>query len=142
MNVWYLLDTNVISEFRKTEAARGDAQVARWAAHVDAGDLYFSVVTLLELEIGALLIGRRDPEQAQILRKWLEGYVVKSFSGRVLDIDRSIALRCAALHVPDKRPERDAWIAATALVHGMTVVTRNVADFLPMGVAVLNPWEF
>jgi len=138
----YLLDTNVISEFRKAEAARGSAQVARWGAQVDAGRLYLSVMTLLELDIGVLSIGRRDPEQAQILRNWLEGYVMKSFSGRILDLDRDIALRCAALHVPDKQPERDAWIAATALVHGMTVVTRNVADFEPMGVAMFNPWTF
>jgi predicted nucleic acid-binding protein len=142
MSDLYLLDTNVISEFRKTEAGRGSTEVARWAAQVEAGSLYLSVMTLLELEIGVLLIGRRDPEQARMLKDWIDGYVVTSFSGRILDMDRDIALRCAALHVPDKRPERDAWIAATALVHGMTMVTRNVADFQPMGVAVFNPWEY
>ena len=138
----YLLDTNVISEFRKAEAGRGDRAVLAWAASVSANSMYLSVMTILELETGALLIRRRDRAQAKMLRKWLEGWVMKSFAGRIVGVDVDIAIRCAALHVPDRRPDRDGWIAATALVHGMTVVTRNVADFEPMGVAILNPWTY
>ena len=138
----YLIDTNVISEFRKAESGRVNPRVASWAAQTAASSMYLSVVTILELQIGALRIERRDPAQSSLIRKWINDYVMQVFAGRILPADLEIALRCASLHVPDKRPERDAWIAATALVHGMTVVTRNVADFLPMGVAVVNPWEF
>ena len=138
----YLLDTNVISELRKAEGGRGNAAVFAWAAGTSANTLHLSVMTILELEAGALQIGRRDRAQAKMLRNWLEGYVMKSFANRIFGIDVEIAIRCAALHVPDKRPERDAWIAATALVHGMTVVTRNVADFEPMGVDIFNPWIY
>lgn len=138
----YLIDTNVLSEFRKAESGRANPRVASWAAQTVANSMYLSVVTILELQIGALRIERRDPTQSSLLGKWINDYVMQVFAGRILSADLEIALRCAQLHVPDKRPERDAWIAATALVHGMTVVTRNVADFQPMGVAVVNPWEF
>jgi hypothetical protein len=93
------------------------------------------------LELGILLIERKDAHQGALLRSWLEQHVLPEFSGRTLPIDTAVAQRCARLHVPDKRGERDALIAATALVHGMTVVTRNVADFLPTGVSLVNPWE-
>ncbi len=83
---------------------------------------------------------RRDPAQGRALRYWMNEQVLIGFAGRVLAMDAQVSLRCAALHVPDPRPEIDAIIAATALVHGMTVVTRNVTDFEPMGVPVLNPW--
>jgi len=136
----YLIDTNVLSEFRKAESGRADPGVASWASQTVADSMYLSVVTILELQIGALRIERRDPAQSAI-RRWINDYVMQVFAGRILSADSEIALRCAPLHVPDKRPERDAWIAATALVHGMTVVTRNAADFQPMGVPVLNPWE-
>ena len=86
-------------------------------------------------------VARRDPEQAAILRRWLDGNVLAAFSGRILAIDTAVARSCGTLHVPDPRPDRDALIAATALVHEMTVVTRNVADFQPLGVETPNPWE-
>ena len=95
----------------------------------------------MEIELGALLIGRRDPAQGAVLRGWLEDRLLPTFASRILPVDTIIARRCARLHVPDPQPERDAMIAATALVHGMTVVTRNVADFKPSGVPVLNPWD-
>lgn len=94
------------------------------------------------MEKGILSLERRDNTQGAVLRKWLRQVILVGFPGRILPVDLEIATRCAALHVSETRPERDAWIAATALVHGMTVVTRNVADFEPMGVAVLNPWEY
>lgn len=134
----YLIDTNVWSELRNR--GRADNNVRAWAEEANPAELYLSVVTVFELERGVLLIERRDPPQGSRLRRWLEDRVLAPFDGQILPIDAPIARRCAALHVPDPRPERDALIAATALTHGLTVVTRNVADFEPMGVALLNPW--
>lgn len=136
----YLIDTNVISELRKIRLGKADAHVADWAERVDAVDLYLSVITLQELEIGVLLAERRDPSQGAVFRAWLNGHVMPAFSGRILAVDMAVAQRSARLHVPDQRPIRDALIAATALVHGMTVVTRNASDFEPTGVAICNPW--
>ena len=138
----FLLDTHMVSELRKIRHGKADRRVAQWADGVDAGDLFLSVVTVQEIEIGVLLAERRDPKQGAILRNWLARQVLPAFEGRILAIDTAIAQRSARLHVPNPRPVRDGLIAATALVHGMTVVTRNVADFEPTGVAVLNPWEF
>ncbi len=137
----YVLDTNVLSELRKVRLGRADANVAAWAESVDAADLFVSAITIMELELGVLSIERRDATQGAMLRSWLEQQVLPEFSGRTLPIDTAVAQRCARLHVPDKRGERDALIAATALVHGMAVVTRNVADFTPTGVTIVNPWE-
>ena len=136
----FLLDTNVVSELRKVRLGKADPNVARWADEVDPADLYLSVIVVQELEIGIRLAERRDPAQGAIFRAWLEAQVLPAFAGRILPVDIAVALRSAALHVPDPRPVRDALIAATALVHRMTVITRNVADFAPTGVSVLNPW--
>jgi toxin FitB len=135
----YLLDTNVVSELGRAKKAH--PSVRAWAQTLPAANLYLSVISMLELETGVLLIERRDGKQGRILRAWMDGHVLPTFAGRVLAIDTTVALRCAALHVPDPRSDRDALIAATALVHGMTVVTRNVSYFQPMGVAVVNPWQ-
>lgn len=137
----YVLDTNVLSELRKIRLGKADANVAAWSESVDAANLFVSAITIMELELGVLSIERRDAPQGAILRSWLEQHVLPEFSGRTLPIDTAVAQRCARLHVPDKRGERDALIAATALVHGMAVVTRNAADFQPTGVAIVNPWE-
>jgi len=137
----FVLDTNVVSELRKVSAGKADRQVAHWADEVDAGSLYISAITVLELELGTLQIERRDATQGAVLRAWLETRVLPEFAARILPVDAAVALRCAHLHVPDPRSERDALIAATALVHGMVVVTRNVSDFVKTGVPVLNPWE-
>ncbi len=135
----YLLDTNVVSELRK--AKRADRGVRVWAQALPAASLYLSAVSILELEIGILLIERRDRKQGAVLRVWMDGHVLPAFDGRILPIDTAVAQRCAALHVPNPRSDRDALIAATALVHGMTVVTRNVDHFQSTSVSVVNPWQ-
>ena len=112
-----------------------------WAESVDAADLFVSAITIMELELGVLSIERKDATQGAMLRSWLEHHVLPEFSGRTLPVDTAVAQRCARLHIPDRRGERDALIAATALVHGMTVATRNVADFKSTGVNLINPWE-
>ncbi|SHH93557.1 hypothetical protein SAMN04488135_10685 [Pollutimonas bauzanensis] len=137
----FLLDTNVVSELRKIRLGKADPGVEQWADSVDAGSLNISAITILELEIGILQLERKDPRQGTVLRTWLDTLVLPEFDGRIFPVDTAVAQRCARLHVPDPRAERDAFIAATALVHGMTVVTRNVADFAPTGVALLNPWN-
>jgi toxin FitB len=140
----YILDTNVISELRK--ARKTHQNVRKWAERLPSASLYISVISVLELEIGILLVDRRDKDrrdnqQGAILRAWMDHHVLPTFSGRILAIDTAVARRCATLHVPNPRSDRDALIAATALVHGLTVATRNVADFERTGVGVLNPWE-
>lgn len=136
----YLLDTNVLSELRKRRGGKIDPAVEAWAGSVDQADMYLSVVTIMEAELGIALLERRDPRQAGMLRLWLHEKVMPAFTGRILPMDTTIALRCARLHVPETKSERDAWIAATGLVHDLTIVTRNVADFAGTGVTLLNPW--
>ena len=137
----YLLDTNVVSELRKVGSGKADAQVVAWAQSVETAALYLSAISLLELELGVLQIERRDPAQGAMLRAWLDGQVAPAFAGRILAVDAHVARSCARLHVPDPRAERDALIAATALTHGMTIVTRNTADFDATCVTLLDPWR-
>ncbi len=137
----FLLDTNVVSELRKARAGKADRNVAAWAARVPAVSLFLSAITIQELEIGTLLAERRDPAQGAILRTWLDGHVLPAFAERILPVETAVARRSAALHVPDPRPIRDALIAATALVHELTVVTRNTTDFEPTGARVFDPWR-
>ncbi len=137
----YLLDTNVVSELRKLRKGTADANVVHWASSMPARVLYLSAVSILELEVGVLQIARRDPQQGIILRQWLDSQVLTAFAGRILSVDTAVAQRCASLQVPDPAAKLDSLIAATALVHGLTVVTRNVKDFEPANVPVLNPWN-
>ena len=136
----YLLDTNVVSELRKAGAGKADANVVAWAARVPVSNLFLSAISIMELETGVSLIERRYASQGKVLRTWLERNVLSAFEGRVFTIDTAVARRCAALHVPDRRSDRDALIAATALIHGLTVVTRNVADFDSIDVTLYSPW--
>ena len=137
----FLLDTNVVSELRKVKTGKADRSVAAWSDTADAGELYLSAVTIEELEIGVLGIERRDRVQGELFRRWMDEQVLPSFADRILPLDTTVARRSARLHVPDPRPIRDGFIAATALAHGLILVTRNVADFEPMGVRLLNPWD-
>ena len=135
----FLLDTNVISELRR--AGRANPNVVRWANSVPAVRFFISAISLLEIERGALQIARKDEAQGKVLRAWIDDHILVRFESRILAVDAAVALRCARLHVPDPHSERDALIAATALVHGMTVVTRNVSDFERTGITILNPWD-
>ena len=158
----FLLDTNVVSELRKAKTNKINANVKAWAESVAPMDLFLSAITLLELEMGIGLLERRDKPQAALLNRigslenlqkrdkpqaallntWFEYHVLPTFAERILPVDTAVALCCGRLHVPDPRAERDALIASTALVHHKIVVTRNVDDFKPMNVKLLNPWEY
>jgi len=137
----FVLDTNVVSELRKVRAGKGDDKVGKWSDSVDPAALYISAITILELEVGILRLERNDRPRAQTLRTWLTNYVLVAFDRRILPVDTEVGLQAAKLQVPNSRPVYDGVIAATALVHGMTMVTRKVADFASSGLAFLNPWN-
>ncbi len=137
----YLLDTNVLSELRKVGDGKADPNVMAWISAQDSRDLYISAITILELERGILSIQRRDIAQGSRLRAWMDGRVRPEFAERTIVIDDAVATRCAHLHIPDRRNEADAIIAATALVHGLVAVTRNIQDFQGTGVVLVNPWS-
>ena len=137
----FLLDTNVVSELRKAGTSNADVNLSQWASSVESGYLYLSSISVLELEIGVLRMERRDKRQGKVLRSWLANRVLPAFDGRVLPFDLAAAERCARFHVPDPRSDRDSFIAAIAQVHNLIVVTRNIQDFEPLGVSLLNPWQ-
>lgn len=136
----YLLDTNVISELRKP-AGRAAPTVRGWAQRQVTHDLLISVITVMEIEIGIARLERRDPAQGEVLRRWLERDLLAAFANRMLPVDLDVVREAARMHVPHHRPERDVLIAATALTRNLTVVTRNTADFEPLGVPLVNPWD-
>ena len=138
----FLLDTNALSEMRKIRLGRADPKLAAWSEQVSARDLFVSVITLQEIEQGLLMLQWRDAAQAGPLRHWFDAQVLPLFAGRTLPVTTEIALCCARLNVPDPKPYRDGLIAATALVHGLTVVTRNEGDFSATGAALFNPWNW
>ncbi len=137
----FLLDTNVVSELRKVKGGRADPNVGAWVNSVESQSLYVSAITIQELEVGVLLIERRDPITGALLRAWLDNQVHSVFKHRILPVDAQIATRAAALHVPDPAPVEDALIAATALTHSMRMVTRDTRHFNRFGdLEILNPW--
>lgn len=135
----YVLDTNVISELRHGKPNQSEA-VRHWAMGLPVSQLFLSAITVLELERGVLTLERRSPPLGGALRVWLSG-VRTTFANRILPFTGTTAVLCAGLHVPNPRSERDAMIAATALEHGMTVVTRNVSDFTATGLKLVNPFN-
>jgi hypothetical protein len=134
----YLLDTNVVPALRRPRHAH--PALVRWAEATDVSELFLSVISVMEIELGVLRIERRDRRQGSGLRAWFETDVLRSFEGRILPVNLAVARCCAGLHSPDPKSLNDSYVAATAIVHGMTVVTRNEADFRATGAIVLNPW--
>ncbi|PCJ50319.1 MAG: VapC toxin family PIN domain ribonuclease [Gammaproteobacteria bacterium] len=137
----YLLDTNVISELRKIKSGKADENVQNWSFHIDPQLMYVSSITIHELELGILLAERTDQAKGRILRKWMNEHVIPAFENRILSVDKNVVLVSAKYHVPDPKPYRETLIAATAVVHNMTVVTRNTGDFSLDKVKTLNPWN-
>ena len=137
----FLLDTNTISESRKLGSPRIDPRVAEWLGQIDVEATYVSAMTIFELERGVRQMERRDAKQGTALRRWLDDQIMPTYEHRTLPLSREVALICAGLHIPDPKSERDAWIAATALDAGLTLVSRNVVDFAGMGVELINPFE-
>lgn len=137
----FLLDTNVVSELRKVKSGKADKNVQAWSFKIDPQLLYVSSITIHEIELGVRMAERSDKAKGCVLRKWMQEHVLPAFDGRVLAVDKQVALVSAGYHVPNPKPFRDTLIAATALVHGMTVITRNTSDFCLEGVKVLNPWN-
>jgi predicted nucleic acid-binding protein len=135
----FLLDTNVISELRRPD--RANSNVVKWAGSIPAVQFFLSAISLLEIERGALQIARKDEAQGKILRAWIDDHILARFESRILAVDSAVALRCARLNILDPRSERDAMIAATALVHSMMVVTRNASDFAATGANIFDPWN-
>ena len=134
----YVLDTNVISELRQGKPKQS-IEVRTWAANKAASQLFLTAISILEMERGVLALERKAPPQGSAVRAWLAG-VRATFAGRILPFTEDAAILCAAMHSPNPRSDRDAMIAATALEHGMTVVTRNVPDFAGTGVHLINPF--
>lgn len=137
----YLLDTNIISELRKFGKGKADENVMRWFKQISLEDCYLSAITITEIQVGALAKKRKDPKQYEILEDWLMNILLPKFSKRILPMDTEVALACAELHIPDRRPINDVYIAATAKVNNLILVTRNIKDFEKCGVKLLNPFE-
>lgn len=133
----YLLDTNVLSDARK----QAHPPLNAWLAAQPRADLAISVIALLEIERGVLRLERRDQASGAHLRAWLSTVVPAAFAGTILPVDERVARRAARLHVPDPMPEMDALVAATALEHGLALVTRNTRDFQRAGINLLDPWK-
>ncbi len=136
----YLLDTNVVSELRKVMPGKAHPNVKNWFASIDGSESFISVITLQELEIGILLMERKDASQGKILRTWVEEYVKPVFKNNILTVTEDVAITSARYYIPNPKPTRDALIAATAEVFKLKIVTRNVADFEYSSAKILNPW--
>jgi predicted nucleic acid-binding protein len=135
----WLLDTVTVSELRKME--RADRQFLAWEKTLSGLDTWISAITLNEISYGIHLVGARDPKFATQLRDWYRNQLVKQFSQRLLIVDIAIAEAGAEIRAAHRLSVNTSLIAATAKVHGLTVATRNIDDFTPTGVLVLNPWE-
>lgn len=134
----YLLDTNVISEVSKGE--HGDAKVTTWYASVEPDSLCISVLVVGEIRAGVEKLRLRQAERAAAFERQLV-LVIDLFADRIIGIDRRIAEHWGRLNARRKRPAVDGLLAATALAHRLTVVTRNVRDFVSTGAKVLNPFD-
>lgn len=137
-----LLDTNILSELRKLNSDKIHPAVQKWAEATPFSQSYISAISLTEIKMGILSLARKDPTQANRLKLWFENVILQDYQARILPVDEAVALHCASLHIPDKKPINDAFIAATAWVHDLVLVTRNVKDFEQTGVKLLNPFDY
>lgn len=137
----YLFDTNIVSELRKMANGKIDPNVRAWLAQISPSETWISVVTVSEIQTGILNLARKDPSQSLILKQWFEHQVLPHYATRILPIDTKIALLAAELHIPNKRDINDAYIAATAQIHDLTLVTRNVKDFQNIDLKLFNPFQ-
>ena len=133
----HLLDTNVVSELRKRE--RCDENVTTWYASIPGGDLFLSVLTLGEIRKGIVLVRDRDPGQAEALENWLT-FVKQNYEGRILPIDADISDAWGQMHYVRNVPVVDGLLAATAKVHNLTLVTRNIQHMQGLGASLLDPF--
>ena len=135
------LDTNIISELRLVPKQKANATFTKWALKIKQDNCWTSSIVLMELERGIFRIERKDPKQGQELRYWFENFVKNFFENRILNIDQKTAAICASLHIPNMRPENDAWIAASCIQHNLVLVSRNVSDFQNLNLQIINPFE-
>ena len=140
MNSGFLLDTVVVSELRK--GTRGEPAVIGWQESIGVTPVYLSVITLLEVRIGLRRVQARDPLFAARLETWYYERLLPRFRDSLLEVNLAVAEAAAELSAGRSLSPHDGLIAATARVHHLTLVTRNVSDFTGMGVSVLNPWDF
>ena len=135
----YLLDTGVVAELRNARAGRTDPGLAAWATGVARHSLFISALTLLELESGAAVLAIKDPAAGAARMAWIEQQVLKAFEGRILSVDVAVVRRRGQMAYVSAR---DGLLAATAVEHALTLVTRNVAAFRTGKVKTFNPWGF
>ena len=137
----YLLDTNIISELKKLDSGKIHPQVQRWAYSINLMQTKVSVVSIIEIRTGILSLARKGQAQAASFDNWFTNRLLPAYRTRTLSVDTEVALICAQLHIPTKRPINDAYIAATAIAHNLTPVTRNMRDFQGLPLMLENPFE-
>ena len=137
----YLLDTNIISELKKLDSGKIHPQVQRWAYSINLMQTKISVVSIIEIRTGILSLARKGQAQAASFDNWFTNRLLPAYRTRTLSVDTEVALICAQLHIPTKRPINDAYIAATAIAHNLTLVTCNVRDFQGLPLMLENPFE-
>ncbi|WP_298047215.1 type II toxin-antitoxin system VapC family toxin [uncultured Cardiobacterium sp.] len=137
----YLLDTNIISELKKLDSGKIHPQVQRWAYSINLMQTKISVVSIIEIRTGILSLARKDQAQAASLDNWFTNRLLPAYRTRTLSVETEVALICAQLHISAKRPINDAYIAATAIAHNLTPVTRNVRDFQGLPLMLENSFE-
>ncbi|WP_439235201.1 type II toxin-antitoxin system VapC family toxin [Lonepinella koalarum] len=137
----YLLDSNIIAEIRKIKSGKANTGVVNWIKQRPITQLYTCEIVIMEILRGIALKKRKDPVQAQSLQNWFDGFVLPTFSGRILTINTQTSRICATFHTPNPRPENDCWIAAIASANKLTLLTRNTKDFQDLPISIINPFQ-